>query len=476
MTAPVEATVVIVNYNGAHLLPACLNALDQQRAAWPHFRTVVVDNASHDGSVGLLEREFPWVEVLASSRNRGFAGGNNLALKRVDTPYAVLLNNDAFPQPGWLPRLLAPFAAPGSDQLAMTTGKVLFATRFLPLRLRTNGFCPGAHDPRDLGVRVSRVAVDDHDVTEDVLWQAGAYGPEGFGAGRFRWTRPDCELLIPMPDASAAGLRPARSVTLVLAAEAAKSCTVETAGQVIEAAVTSDAQAVDVKVPADAMTVDVINNAGGIVLPDGSGADRGFQEIDRGQYDRPTEVFGACGNGLAIRTALGRELGWFDESFFMYYEDTDLSWRARARGWSIRYVPDAQLRHLHAATSNEWSPRWRFHVERNRLLMLLKNAMRRLAAQAVRAYAIDSLALVLQAVREGRKGRRPALRPLLWRARTIASFVRLAPLALVHRAQLRRRAVVSPEELEGWFQPRLSPQREPAPAPQPAEHPMHAQR
>ena len=87
-------------------------------------------------------------------------------------------------------------------------------------------------------------------------------------------------------------------------------------------------------------TVDVVNNAGGIVLRDGYGADRGFQEVDEGQYDEPAEVFTACGNGMAMRTAVGRELGWFDDDFFMYYEDTDLSWRWRSDGWSIRYAAD----------------------------------------------------------------------------------------------------------------------------------------
>ena len=110
------------------------------------------------------------------------------------------------------------------------------------------------------------------------------------------------------------------------------------------------------------------------MLRDGYGADRGFQEVDEGQYDEPAEVFTACGNGMAMRTAVGRELGWFDDDFFMYYEDTDLSWRLRSRGWSIQYVPTAVLRHVHSATSTEWSPRWVFHVERNRLLMLTKNA------------------------------------------------------------------------------------------------------
>ena len=72
----------------------------------------------------------------------------------------------------------------------------------------------------------------------------------------------------------------------------------------------------------------------------GYGADRGFQEPTPGSTTSRSTC-SACGNGMAIRTAAGREVGWFDDDFFLYYEDTDLSWRLRAAGWSIRYEPTA---------------------------------------------------------------------------------------------------------------------------------------
>ena len=80
------------------------------------FDTVVVDNASVDNSRELLARDYPWVRVIASPTNLGFAGGNNLALRQVSTPFAVLLNNDAVPQSGWLRNLLDTFRQPGRPQ------------------------------------------------------------------------------------------------------------------------------------------------------------------------------------------------------------------------------------------------------------------------------------------------------------------------------------------------------------------------
>jgi GT2 family glycosyltransferase len=455
VTARATATVIIVNYNGAHLLPDCLHALARQRDDAPAFDTVVVDNASSDGSVELLAREFPWVRVIASPDNLGFAGGNNLALREVSTRYAVLLNNDAAPEPGWLRNLLAAFDGPGGHDRGIVTGKILFMPKFLPTVLRTPAFHPGPQDTRELGVRVYRVSVDGTDVTDKVLWEQAAYGPEGAGSQRFRWTRPTGQFLLPLPrDICADGehvTQPAE-ITITVAAESAKDLTLQADDLRVEAR--ADPQITDVafKLRPGTAVVDVVNNAGSIVLRDGSGADRGFQEVDTGQYDEPVDVFAACGNGMALRTAVGRELGWFDDVFFMYYEDTDLSWRWRSSGWTIRYVPAAVLRHIHAASSKEWSPRWIFHVERNRLLMLTKNATLGLAAGAIGGYVRSFGVGLLRALRDAvRSHHRPALREQLIRAQVLRSFVRQAPRALRERRRLRRAAVVPASELQDWL-------------------------
>jgi Predicted glycosyltransferases len=217
-------------------------------------------------------------------------------------------------------------------------------------------------------------------VTEKVLWEKLAYGPEGTGAGRFRWTRPEGGFLVPVqdgPGSPANTVSGSVKVTFRWIAERDKPVTITGDGVSLTATATEAGSEAVLTVPEGTPLVDVVNNAGGIVLVNGYGADRGFQEPDTGQFDRPAEVFNACGNGMAMRTAAGRSVGWFDDDFFLYYEDTDLSWRLRADGWSIRYQPSAVLRHLHSASSTEWSPLWVFHVDRNRLLMLTKDASAR---------------------------------------------------------------------------------------------------
>lgn len=443
-----RATVVVVNWNGAHLLPACLDGLAKQVAPFA-FETCVVDNGSTDGSLALLAERYPWVRTVATGANLGFAGGNNAALRRLTTPYAVALNTDAVPEPDWLASLLAPFDAPGAERLGAVTGKVVFLPRFLRLRLSTRSFTPGPHDTRELGVRVTSITVDGREVLGEVLWEKLTYGAEGGLADRFFWTRPAGELCIPVPEGGPV------TVSFTWAAETTKPVTVGWDTGTAALTVHATPGTAQVVIPDGTPRVDVVNNVGGIVLSDGYGADRGYQQVDTGQFAAPEEVFTACGNGLAMPTSLGHSLGWFDDDFFLYYEDTDLSWRIRSAGYTIRYVPDAVVRHIHSASSVEWSPLFVFHTDRNRLLMLTKNATARLALAAVARYPATTASIALRTVRAGIATRsRPAVRPTLLRLRVIGSYLRLLPRMLARRRAIGAAAKVRRAEVERWLVPR----------------------
>jgi GT2 family glycosyltransferase len=444
-----HATLVIVNWNGAHLLPACLDAVAKLETSF-EFGTWVVDNASSDGSEELLRSRYPDVRVIQTGANLGFAGGNNAALRQVTTPFAVLLNNDATPEPDWLERLLAPFAEPGGERLGAVTGKVVFQPRFVRLRLSTPGFVPGPHDARELGVRISGLQVDGEPALGEVLWERLTYGAEGPPDGRFFWTRPTGELLLPVPAEGPV------EVALTWAADRHKGVTLSWDGGSVTLPAGDRTSTVTLTLPAGLARVDVVNNAGGIVLEDGYGADRAYQQVDDGRFDAATEVFTACGNGMAMRRALGAELDWFDDDFFLYYEDTDLSWRIRARGYAIRYEPSAVLRHVHAASSGEWSPLFVFHVDRNRLLMVTKDATPGLAMRVVVRYPLTTLSMALRTVRQALANRsRPAVRPTLLRLRVIASYLRLLPRMLSRRREVGRSAAVPRRALERrWLTPR----------------------
>jgi N-acetylglucosaminyl-diphospho-decaprenol L-rhamnosyltransferase len=197
---------------------------------------------------------------------------------------------------------------------------------------------------------------------------------------------------------------------------------------------------------------DVINNVGGVVLADGSGADRGFGQPDDGRFDEPEEIFTWCGGSVLLRPAYLADVGLFDEHLFLYYEDTDLGWRGRSQGWRYRYEPHSVVRHLHAASSGESSDVFRYHNERNRLLVLVKNGPAALARRAALRHPLSTLSYLRREVVEARQAhRRPDLGLVRVRVRAYGGFLRLLPVALADRRRLARRRTVPEAEVNAWI-------------------------
>ena len=99
-----DISVVIVGWNARHYLELCLESLETA----PPRRSIeilVVDNASTDGSAEMIETRFPWVKLIKSSENLGFAKGNNLAIRQCQGRYIALVNPDVIVFPGCLDAL-----------------------------------------------------------------------------------------------------------------------------------------------------------------------------------------------------------------------------------------------------------------------------------------------------------------------------------------------------------------------------------
>jgi GT2 family glycosyltransferase len=165
-------------------------------------------------------------------------------------------------------------------------------------------------------------------------------------------------------------------------------------------------------------------------------------EIDRGQYDRPTEVFAWCGGAVLLSRRYLDDVGHFDDRLFLYYEDLDLAWRGRARGWSYRCVPESVVRHVHSASSDKASLLFAFYNERNRLLTLARNSSgRRATSAAARSLLITASYARRDVLSRLLQRRSPSMRTVDVRLRAFASFLRLLPGTLAFRTQdrLRRR-------------------------------------
>jgi len=85
------------------------------------------------------------------------------------------------------------------------------------------------------------------------------------------------------------------------------------------------------------------------------------------------EVFGVSATAALFRRELLQDIGLFDEDYFAYYEDVDLAWRARLRGWRALLVPEAVVYHAHSATAGRGSPFKKRLLTRNRLWTIAKD-------------------------------------------------------------------------------------------------------
>ena len=257
--------VVVVNWNGRHLLDACLTSVFEQHPA--PDRVIVVDNGSTDGSLAHLRTRWPQVVALDAASNLGFSGGNNLGIRdalAAGAEYVLLLNNDAQLLPGALGELLAGLLEAGPAVWAAAP-KILY---------RAN---------------------------PDVIWSAG---------GRFDWWR-------------------------------------------------------------------------------GLSVDRGWNERDRGQYDRPELVEFANACCLLVRERIFGEVGLLDQEYFMYFEDSELSARAGRSGARVAYRPAARVLHdvqgSSGGTGTGSSAAALYYWTRNRSRFISRNVRgpgRRLAAHA----------------------------------------------------------------------------------------------
>ncbi len=125
IAADVAADIVVVNYNGARLLPGLLAALAAQTRR--DFRLILVDNGSADGSAQIVEQiagGLPFaVQVVRNAANAGFGLASNQGLRRGDAPWVAMLNNDTRPEPAWLEHLLD--ATDQEPRLGMVGSKLL---------------------------------------------------------------------------------------------------------------------------------------------------------------------------------------------------------------------------------------------------------------------------------------------------------------------------------------------------------------
>lgn len=332
--------VVIVNWRTPLLTERAARSL------WPQLRAgdelVVVDNASasadpHDNSLDHLRRLGAKLGsagparfgLVQSRRNGGFGYGVNLGARNLRQDALVLLNSDAYALEGFVDALTAPL---GHDLVEATTARLLLEGRW---RLVDDGAEPASPQAPS--------AVKPASPQSSSPQPPGAVGPNCPGVEA--QTEPTAGATHSTGSAQLRGLDGGIWVS-------------------------------------DPSGVELINSTGNVVDACGNGHDRSWLAPAKQEHDSP-EVFGICGGACAISARAWRQLGGMRQDLFMYYEDTDFSYRLRRAGYRVQYVRQAQARHAHAASSDSASEAFTTWNTRNRLRVATRYAPASVAARAL---------------------------------------------------------------------------------------------
>lgn len=193
-----------------------------------------------------------------------------------------------------------------------------------------------------------------------------------------------------------------------------------------------------------------IDSTGDFLTTWGMPFQRGHGEPDSGQYDAGTDIFSACGGASLYRRVMLDAVGDFDETFFAYYEDVDLCFRARLAGWRVCLVPAATVVHAGGGTSTRVHGFRRYHATRNLWFLVVKNVPARLLPAFLVRVALVQGWYLLGAIRHRQLGialraHRDALGalPRLLRARQRVQQTVSVPTVEVARWFPRRRRDVS---------------------------------
>jgi len=101
-----KISIIILTYNGKRHFKECFESLEQLNYPKDKLEVIVVDNASTDGSVEYVKKNFPYIKILQLDKNYGYAGGNNRGSEIVNGEYIVFLNQDIIVDNDWLIELM----------------------------------------------------------------------------------------------------------------------------------------------------------------------------------------------------------------------------------------------------------------------------------------------------------------------------------------------------------------------------------
>jgi len=367
-------SVVILNYFGEKIIEQTVKSLLRLDYPQDKFEIIIIDNNSKDKSKSIISELVKIHKNIRYSfldKNLGFAAGNNVGIRLSKGKYVALLNNDCVVDTKWLCEIVK--TAEKDDKVFAVNSKILLYPVFFRLDL---------YKPHGLTLESA------HLIESNLLKYSNKNKIELHFRERNEIISFDIPFILDCPD----------SVEIILTFKKNKFSFLQT--KYIKTANIPQSSLKEIKRKKSThhnisfhyklslekfnlrtISFKKIQNAGILVFQDGYGRDIGANirsqrqdfERDSNQYQKEKEVYAACGAAVLYRTDILKKIGCLNEDFFMYYEDVDLSERAHLCGYKIVYSPKAIVKHLHAASSGEWSLFFLYHAERGRLLHVFFN-------------------------------------------------------------------------------------------------------
>jgi GT2 family glycosyltransferase len=458
-------SIVTVNFNGKPFLRNLFNSIHDLDYPAEKIQMIMVDNNSEDDSVKFVEEEFPWVEVVSLKKNMGYAGGNNEGLKRAKGKYIALINNDCVVERDWLSEMLLIFRQSGGDSKIGAVGsKVLFYYPYLPVQFIASSASGGGagvdEDFRRLGVKIYDVTVknngksgivSNNDLSSKIKYPEGFYPAESDDNGEvYRWTQDNAILAIPVADPDSDLEIQFRASSYI----SPNSLQIVVGGEILqEFALSEKIKRVRIKIPKRLFSCcrDIINSCGIKINRSCYSKDRGFECFDYGQYNRVEEVFGLSGSSFMVDRKMLEDVGYFDESFFTYYEDVDLFWRSRLAGWKNFFTPKSVTRHFHCGAGKEWSYSFTYFVVRNRLLMIFKCGWPLLFFRNYFAFVFSSMVNILYYLAGLLRGKKQKRVDIPVRIRVFFELFYLIPTNLIKRIKIRKNSKIQDNIIKSWM-------------------------
>lgn len=391
----ITCSVIVLNYFGERVIESTIRSLLNLNFPKDDLEIIIVDNASKDKSRKIINqivsKNNKIVKKLFLKKNFGFSKGNNQGIKIAKGKYVVLLNNDCIVDKNWLIEL---YKTAESDKNIFSVGsKILiyptytfFSLPLLDSLLLNKCFLTKSNI-------LSFTKEKELNIPFEYL---GTKGNMEIPFDSKKDKKIDINLVflnekkLPIDKI----LQFYKSLNIV-------------EYKIIKRKYISLICSIYVNKITDKYSK--IQNAGSIVFQDGYGRDIGAEikyqrqnyENDKGQYETTREVYSTCGAAVLYNKEILNKIGYLDESFFMYYEDTEISERARILGYKNMYCHKALVRHLHALSSKEWSPFFLFNVEKGRLLHLFYTFPNNIFIKEFIKYIIKSNIKLLKNVKNG---------------------------------------------------------------------------